>query len=98
MHPKELRQSPKKLPSPSSLFTSVVIGTFIAQQHGHQSHILLCSLLITREIRVRAPRLSEVSTCDRVPVIDLGCQDRAHSVEQIRYACTSYGIFQVLSP
>ncbi|KAK4777330.1 hypothetical protein SAY87_017517 [Trapa incisa] len=43
------------------------------------------------------PRLSEVSTCDSVPVIDLDCQDRAHSVEQIKYACTSYGFFQVIN-
>lgn len=41
------------------------------------------------------PRLSEVSTCDSVPVIDLGCQNRAHVVDQIRYACIYYGFFQV---
>ncbi|PKI35634.1 hypothetical protein CRG98_044088 [Punica granatum] len=43
------------------------------------------------------PRLSEVSTCDNVPVIDLGNEDGANIVDQIGYACTYYGFFQVIN-
>jgi hypothetical protein len=41
------------------------------------------------------PRLSEVSTCEDVPVIDLGCQDRNQIVQQVGDACEHYGFFQV---
>ncbi|XP_065621908.1 protein DOWNY MILDEW RESISTANCE 6 [Quercus suber] len=41
------------------------------------------------------PRLSEVSACDDVPVIDLGLEDRSQVVKQIAEACKSYGFFQV---
>ncbi|KAK9291502.1 hypothetical protein L1049_019450 [Liquidambar formosana] len=41
------------------------------------------------------PRLSEVSQCEDVPVIDLGCEDRGQIIQQIRDACTAYGFFQV---
>ncbi|KAK9994901.1 hypothetical protein SO802_024604 [Lithocarpus litseifolius] len=41
------------------------------------------------------PRLSEVSACDDVPVIDLGLKDRSQVVKQIAEACKSYGFFQV---
>ncbi|KAK8583548.1 hypothetical protein V6N12_067815 [Hibiscus sabdariffa] len=43
------------------------------------------------------PRLSEVSECENVPVIDLGCPDRSHIVQQISLACTHYGFFQVIN-
>lgn len=43
------------------------------------------------------PRLSEVSNCDNVPIIDLGSSDRASVVRQIRDACESYGFFQVIN-
>ncbi|KAF5743428.1 Flavanone 3-dioxygenase [Tripterygium wilfordii] len=43
------------------------------------------------------PRLSEVSTCENVPVIDLGCQDRTQIVRQICDACKDYGFFQVIN-
>lgn len=42
------------------------------------------------------PRLSDVSPCENVPVIDLGSQDRTHIVQQVGHACKSYGFFQVL--
>ncbi|KAK9292646.1 hypothetical protein L1049_020623 [Liquidambar formosana] len=41
------------------------------------------------------PRLSEVSQCEDVPVIDLGCEDRGQIIQQIGDACTAYGFFQV---
>lgn len=41
------------------------------------------------------PRLSEVSECNDVPVIDLGCKDRGLLVKQIGDACREYGFFQV---
>ncbi|KAK4741760.1 hypothetical protein SAY87_025348 [Trapa incisa] len=41
------------------------------------------------------PRLSEVSICENVPVIDLGLADRATIVREIADACASYGFFQV---
>ncbi|OWM79688.1 hypothetical protein CDL15_Pgr023100 [Punica granatum] len=43
------------------------------------------------------PRLSEVSTCDNVPVIDLGCPARASIIREIGHACASYGFFQVIN-
>ncbi|PPR97019.1 hypothetical protein GOBAR_AA23649 [Gossypium barbadense] len=43
------------------------------------------------------PRLSEVSQCDNVPVIDLGCEDRSHIVQQVALACINYGFFQVIN-
>eukprot|EP00258_Populus_trichocarpa_P029916 XP_024445935.1 protein DOWNY MILDEW RESISTANCE 6 isoform X2 [Populus trichocarpa] len=43
------------------------------------------------------PRLSEVSTCQDVPVIDLGCQDRNQIVQQVGDACDHYGFFQEIN-
>ncbi|KAK8571083.1 hypothetical protein V6N13_025640 [Hibiscus sabdariffa] len=43
------------------------------------------------------PRLSQVSECENVPVIDLGCEDRTHIVQQISLACINYGFFQVIN-
>ncbi|KAJ4726765.1 Naringenin,2-oxoglutarate 3-dioxygenase-like [Melia azedarach] len=43
------------------------------------------------------PRLSEVSECENVPVIDLACSDRSLTVQQIGDACKSYGFFQVIN-
>lgn len=43
------------------------------------------------------PRLSEVSDCDNVPVIDLGSADRAYIVHRIGDACKNYGFFQVIN-
>lgn len=43
------------------------------------------------------PRLSEVSSCDDVPIIDLGSEDRAQTVKQIGDACKSFGFFQVIN-
>ena len=41
------------------------------------------------------PRPLEVSSCDDVPIVDLGTDDRAQVVQQIGEACSSYGFFQV---
>ncbi|XP_028790776.1 protein DOWNY MILDEW RESISTANCE 6 [Neltuma alba] len=43
------------------------------------------------------PRLSDVSTCEDVPIIDLASPDRALLLLQIREACKSYGFFQVIN-
>lgn len=43
------------------------------------------------------PRLSQVSDWENVPLIDLGCGDRALVMRQIGEACRHYGIFQVLN-
>ncbi|KAK4793115.1 hypothetical protein SAY86_023550 [Trapa natans] len=43
------------------------------------------------------PRLSEVSTCENVPVVDLGRDDRVSVVREIANACASYGFFQVIN-
>ncbi|XP_044484959.1 protein DOWNY MILDEW RESISTANCE 6 [Mangifera indica] len=43
------------------------------------------------------PRLSEVSECENVPIIDLSCEDRGFLVRQIAEACVSYGFFQVIN-
>ncbi|XP_075648237.1 protein DOWNY MILDEW RESISTANCE 6 [Castanea sativa] len=43
------------------------------------------------------PRLSEVSGCDDVPIIDLGLEDRSQVVKQIAEACKFYGFFQVIN-
>lgn len=43
------------------------------------------------------PKLSEVSTCENVPVIDLSCTDRARIVKAIAYACSVFGFFQVVN-
>ncbi|KAK4273826.1 hypothetical protein QN277_017147 [Acacia crassicarpa] len=43
------------------------------------------------------PRLSVVSTCQDVPIIDLACPDRTHLLVQLREACKSYGFFQVIN-
>ncbi|XP_054788162.1 protein DOWNY MILDEW RESISTANCE 6-like [Prosopis cineraria] len=43
------------------------------------------------------PRLSDVPTCEDVPIIDLASPDRAHLLLQIREACKSYGFFQVIN-
>jgi len=40
-------------------------------------------------------RLWEVSTCENVPVIDSGCQERDQIAEQVGDACKNYGFFQV---
>lgn len=41
------------------------------------------------------PRLSEVCSLENVPIIDLGCEDRAWMVAQVGEACKCYGFFQV---
>lgn len=41
------------------------------------------------------PRLSEVSDCEDVPIIDLGIEDRSQIVRQIGDACKIFGFFQV---
>lgn len=41
------------------------------------------------------PRLSEVSVCENIPVIDLESPNRAETVKQIGDACKFYGFFQV---
>ena len=41
------------------------------------------------------PRLSEVSACDDVPVIDFGLEDRTQVVKLIAEACKSCVLFQV---
>lgn len=43
------------------------------------------------------PRLSEVSTCHDVPLIDLSSSDSSLIVPQIAHACNSYGFFQVIN-
>ncbi|KAM7268061.1 hypothetical protein ACFE04_010227 [Oxalis oulophora] len=43
------------------------------------------------------PRLSEVSACENIPVIDLGCLDRSQIVKQVGDACLNYGFFQVIN-
>ncbi|KAJ1385024.1 Oxoglutarate/iron-dependent dioxygenase [Sesbania bispinosa] len=43
------------------------------------------------------PRLSEVTQCEDVPIIDLGSQNRTQIVHQIGDACKSYGFFQVIN-
>ncbi|KAL3649470.1 Protein DOWNY MILDEW RESISTANCE 6 [Castilleja foliolosa] len=43
------------------------------------------------------PKLSDVSECDDVPIIDLGCQDRSLIIKQIGDACRDYGFFQVIN-
>ncbi|XP_071929279.1 protein DOWNY MILDEW RESISTANCE 6-like [Coffea arabica] len=43
------------------------------------------------------PRLSEVSDCQNVPVVDLGFGDRNLVVRQIGDACRDYGFFQVIN-
>ncbi|KAL2552994.1 2-oxoglutarate (2OG) and Fe(II)-dependent oxygenase superfamily protein [Forsythia ovata] len=43
------------------------------------------------------PKLSEVSYCENVPVIDLGCGDRSLIIKQIGDACCEYGFFQVVN-
>ncbi|KAK6162488.1 hypothetical protein DH2020_002329 [Rehmannia glutinosa] len=40
------------------------------------------------------PKLSEVSECNNVPVIDLSCEDRSLIIKQIGDACREYGFFQ----
>ncbi|KAE9604069.1 hypothetical protein Lal_00002409 [Lupinus albus] len=43
------------------------------------------------------PRLSEVSECQNVPVIDLGSHNRIQILQQIGDACKCYGFFQVIN-
>ncbi|CAH9111023.1 unnamed protein product [Cuscuta europaea] len=43
------------------------------------------------------PQLSAAATCDDIPVIDLGCEDRNLIVRQIRDACRLYGFFQIIN-
>ncbi|KAF3789222.1 DOWNY MILDEW RESISTANCE 6 protein [Nymphaea thermarum] len=41
------------------------------------------------------PRLSEVRTCQELPVIDLSTPDMTELARQVRDACESYGFFQI---
>jgi len=41
------------------------------------------------------PRLGEVSEFEDVPIVDLGCENRAQIVREIGEACRSFGFFQV---
>ncbi|KAF7816617.1 protein DOWNY MILDEW RESISTANCE 6 [Senna tora] len=43
------------------------------------------------------PRLSDVSTCHDVPIIDLASHDKPQLLRQIAQACKSYGFFQVIN-
>ncbi|MED6211435.1 Protein DOWNY MILDEW RESISTANCE 6 [Stylosanthes scabra] len=43
------------------------------------------------------PRLSEVSECEDVPIIDLGSSNRSQIVKQVGDACKFYGFFQVIN-
>ncbi|KAI4384879.1 hypothetical protein MLD38_002971 [Melastoma candidum] len=43
------------------------------------------------------PRLSEVSTCENVPLVDLGSGDRSRIVTEIAFACMYFGFFQVIN-
>ncbi|KAM7463612.1 hypothetical protein LguiA_031733 [Lonicera macranthoides] len=43
------------------------------------------------------PNLSQVSDCENVPIIDLGCEDRSLIIQKIRDACQQYGFFQVIN-
>ncbi|XP_021909354.1 protein DOWNY MILDEW RESISTANCE 6 [Carica papaya] len=43
------------------------------------------------------PRLAEVSACQNVPVVDLGCDDRTQIIQQISDACKDFGFFQVIN-
>ncbi|KAL3521721.1 hypothetical protein ACH5RR_019870 [Cinchona calisaya] len=43
------------------------------------------------------PRVSEVSDCKKVPLIDLSCGDRSLILGQIRDGCRNYGFFQVIN-
>ncbi|KAF5456516.1 hypothetical protein F2P56_025988 [Juglans regia] len=43
------------------------------------------------------PRLSEISACEDVPIIDLGIADRSKIVKQIGDACKSFGFFQMIN-
>ncbi|KAJ8774520.1 hypothetical protein K2173_016966 [Erythroxylum novogranatense] len=43
------------------------------------------------------PKLSEVSTCEDVPIIDLGLQNRDQVVRQVGDACKDFGFFQVIN-
>ncbi|KAG2399594.1 hypothetical protein LR48_Vigan04g114100 [Vigna angularis] len=43
------------------------------------------------------PRLSEVSECEDVPIIDLGCEKRGEIVQEIGEACRTFGFFQVIN-
>ncbi|KAK4476529.1 hypothetical protein RD792_015685 [Penstemon davidsonii] len=43
------------------------------------------------------PNLSQVSECENIPVIDLGCEDRSLIIKQIGDACRDYGFFQVIN-
>ncbi|XP_022890423.1 protein DOWNY MILDEW RESISTANCE 6-like isoform X1 [Olea europaea var. sylvestris] len=40
------------------------------------------------------PKLLEVTDCEKVPVIDLGCEDESFIIQQIGDACRDYGFFQ----
>lgn len=41
------------------------------------------------------PKLSEVSDCEHVPLIDLMSGDKSHIVRQVGEACRDLGFFQV---
>ncbi|XP_074291846.1 protein DOWNY MILDEW RESISTANCE 6-like [Silene latifolia] len=43
------------------------------------------------------PNLSQVSLCEDVPVIDLGCPDHTRVLAQLHHACKNYGFFQVIN-
>ncbi|KAK7317069.1 hypothetical protein RJT34_00993 [Clitoria ternatea] len=43
------------------------------------------------------PRLSEVSACHDVPIIDLASENRTEIAHEIGEACRSYGFFQVIN-
>lgn len=41
------------------------------------------------------PKLSLVSDCEDVPVIDLGIHDHSQKLKQVHFASKDYGFFQV---
>ncbi|GAB4826100.1 Protein DOWNY MILDEW RESISTANCE 6 [Ancistrocladus abbreviatus] len=43
------------------------------------------------------PNLAQISDCENVPVVDLGCDDKAQINQQIGDACRNYGFFQVVN-
>ncbi|KAK6142889.1 hypothetical protein DH2020_023237 [Rehmannia glutinosa] len=57
------------------------------------------SSLPTNYIRPKSdrPKLCEVSDCNDIPVIDLGCQHKNRLIKQIGDACRDYGFFQVIN-
>ncbi|KAF8379900.1 hypothetical protein HHK36_027365 [Tetracentron sinense] len=43
------------------------------------------------------PKLSEVTNCENVPIVDLGCTDKNRVIQQIGDACRNFGFFQVIN-